>query len=75
MNQHDQELLGKQLRSVSEAPRNEATLILAIVAVFLTGVVIGSFLYASAEPPMQMAFNDTAPVAALPHAALQIRQQ
>jgi hypothetical protein len=75
MNQHDQELLDKQLQSVSAAPPNEVTVMLAIVAVFLTGVAIGSFLYASTEQPMQMAFNDTAPAAALPHAALQIRRQ
>ena len=45
MNQRDQELLDKQLWSVSPAPpRNKGALSLAFLAVFLGGLSIGGFL-------------------------------
>jgi hypothetical protein len=47
MNQRDQELLDKQLWSVSPTPpRHKGALSLAFLAVFLGGLSIGGFLFA-----------------------------
>jgi hypothetical protein len=44
MDQHDQELLGKQLRAIYQPRRRTGIVILAILAVFLGGMFAGSLL-------------------------------
>jgi hypothetical protein len=60
MDRRDQELLDKQLRRVTPAPRNDGTMILAIVAVFVAGMTLGGYLAANHSAPMQVAADDTA---------------
>lgn len=59
MNRRDQELLDKQLHAIYVPPRNDGVLMLAVVAVFLAGITLGSFLFAyTSEPgpsPVQVA--------------------
>jgi hypothetical protein len=59
MDRRDQELLDKQLRRVTPAPRNDGIMILAIVAVFFAGMTVGSFLVDEGAPT-RVASNDTA---------------
>ena len=47
MDQHDQELLDKQLRSVASPPPQAGLVAMAIVAIFLIGVIAGSVLTAA----------------------------
>lgn len=67
MTRRDQELLDKQLHSLNIAPRTDGVMMLAILAVFCTGMAIGGFLYAYTDEPMRIASNDT--VAAIAHVA------
>ena len=56
MNQHDQELLDKQLRGVSHSPRWDASMIgMAVVVVFLVGIAIGDIRSANETKQMQTA--------------------
>jgi hypothetical protein len=73
MDQRDQELLDKQLHGLGVAPRSDGVMIVGLLAIFLTGLLLGSFLYAYSEQPMRMALNATTP--AFPHAALQIKRK
>jgi hypothetical protein len=75
MNQREQELLDKQLHGLSVAPRTDGVMIVGLLIIFLTGILLGSFLYAYSDQPMRMALNDTTPAMAFPHAALQIKRQ
>jgi hypothetical protein len=62
----DQELLDKQLRI---APRHDGIIMLAILAIFFTGMALGGFLsaYSSKPSPMQIASNDiTSAISASP---------
>ena len=58
MNQYDQKLLDKQLRGVNPSPRNDGVMVVAILAIFLAGITLGSFLSAYRSEPMQIAWND-----------------
>jgi hypothetical protein len=50
MDRRDRDLLNKQLGRISPPPRNEGMLILAIVAVFVVGMMAGaSFFHATAS--------------------------
>jgi hypothetical protein len=44
MNQCDVELLDKQLRNLHMPPRHDGLMVLAIVAVFVGGIMIGNML-------------------------------
>jgi hypothetical protein len=46
MNRRDRELLDKQFRWLTPKPRNNVSLILAIVGVFLAGTALGESLFA-----------------------------
>ncbi len=60
MTPHDQELLDKQLRAIDNRPA-EGVFMLAIAAVFFTGMAVGGFLFAyNDEPPLRLAANDVA---------------
>jgi hypothetical protein len=50
MDSHDQELLDKQLRAIYQPPRQAGVVILAIVAIFLGGVIAGTLLSAETAP-------------------------
>src|SRR5262245_43238750 len=49
MTRHDQELLEKELWTVSSHPRNSAIIGLTIIAVFLAGIGIGDILSKSKQ--------------------------
>ncbi len=58
MDRCDRELLAKQLRRLVPSPRSDL-LMLAIVGVFLSGIVVGGLIFANkTEPPVQTASND-----------------
>jgi hypothetical protein len=57
MDPRDQALLDKQLRRLNPAPRNDGVLMLAIVAVFFVGIMVGGFLFAHGGDPLQIASN------------------
>ncbi len=60
MDRRDQELLDKQLSHMPIAPRNDGVMILALLAVFFSGMAIGGFFYAYAGAPMQIAAKQAA---------------
>lgn len=59
MDRRDQELLEKQLHSTYVAPRHDGVLILAVLAVFFSGIALGGFLFAyTSQPgPLRVASN------------------
>jgi hypothetical protein len=65
MNRRDQELLDRQLHI---APRHDGIMMLAILAVFLTGMAIGGFVsaYTDEPGPTRIASNDATPALAMP---------
>jgi hypothetical protein len=67
MNQHDRELLDKQMRGLS--PRNDGVMILAILTVFFVGITLGGFLSAYKSEPIQIAWNDATPEISIPNGA------
>lgn len=58
MNQHDQELLDKQLWRLRPPRRNDGVMVLAVLAVFFAGIALGGFLFAYKSEPMHIASND-----------------
>ena len=76
MNQRDQELLDKQLHGLRIAPRSDGVMMLAILAVFFTGIALGGFLYAyTDEPPIRIAANDSTATISLQHGAPPVTRQ
>jgi hypothetical protein len=74
MDQRDQELLDKQLRLL-RPPRNDGTMILMLVAVFLAGLTLGGVLIARESEPMRIASNDaTAMISVPPGGSPSMRQ-
>ena len=60
MTPRDQELLEKQLHGTDYRPA-EGVLMLALAAVFFTGMAVGGFLFAyTDQPPLRVAANDIA---------------
>ena len=76
MTPQDQQLLDKQLHSLNAVPRNDGVLMLAILAVFLSGMALGGFLFAFTDRPgpTRIAMNDTAPVTRLNIASPVVRR-
>ena len=60
MDQRDQELLEKQLRSITPARRNDANATIVIVTVFLAGMALGTVLAGKPSAPIMVAANDAA---------------
>ena len=54
MNQHDQELLDKQMRRLTP-PRHEGVIALMLAAMFLVGMTLGSVLSPHKSEPTQIA--------------------
>ncbi len=50
MDQRDQELLDKQLRTIYQPPRQPGLVALAAVAIFLAGLIAGSMLTPASAP-------------------------
>jgi hypothetical protein len=75
MTANEQELLEKQLRAVTLAPRADDVLMLAIAAVFFAGMAFGGFLFAyDSQPPLRFASNDaTAQIATAQHQPSAVR--
>jgi hypothetical protein len=63
MDQRDQELLDKQMRAISPAPRRDGVVIVTVLMVFLASMTLGGMLAGSASEPTRVAMNDTVPVA------------
>ena len=59
MDQRDQELLDKQMRAISPAPRRDGVVIVTVLMVFLAGMTLGGMLAGSASEPTRVAMNDT----------------
>ena len=57
MEQRDWELLDKQMRGLSP-PRNDAIMVLTLVAVFFAGMTLGGLLFPREGGPMQIASSD-----------------
>lgn len=64
MNERDQQLLEKQLRGSQRARRYDGPMMLAILAVFLTGLSLGAFIVGESEPA-GVAANNPAPTVAV----------
>ncbi len=54
MDRYDQELLDKQMRSLSP-PRNDGAIAVLLAAMFLVGIVIGGVLSTHQSKPIQIA--------------------
>lgn len=68
MTRRDQELLDRQLRGLCIPQRRDGTMILAIVVIFLAGILLGNLRSAAGEP---VHFNSietalSAPVGSIP---------
>jgi hypothetical protein len=57
MDQHDQELLSKQMRTL-RAPENYEAIAVILVAMFLIGITLGSALSDQQTEPIQIASMD-----------------
>ena len=66
MDEHDQELLDKQLRRVMPAARRDGVMILAILAIFFAGTALGGFLFGDKSEPTRMAPSNPVPAMAAP---------
>ena len=58
MEQRDWELLDKQMRGLSP-PRNDAIIVLTVVAMFFAGMTLGGLLFPRQGEPMQIASSAT----------------
>ena len=54
MDRHDQELLDKQMRTLS-APRNDGAIAVLLAVMFLVGVAIGGVVFPYQSEPTQIA--------------------
>jgi len=54
MDRHDQELLDKQMRTLS-APRNDGAIAVMLATMFLVGMTLGSVLSPHQSAPTQIA--------------------
>ena len=70
MNGRDRDLLDKQMRRVSPAPRNDGVWLLAMTSVFLAGMTLGAFMVAPKSEPQRLAADDSIAALAVPSSAL-----
>ena len=74
MDQHDRELLDKQLHGLTPPRRSDGALILAVMAVFFGGMAFGGFMFGYESGPTRIAANNVPPALSFLHAPLTIRQ-
>jgi hypothetical protein len=74
MDQHDQELLDRQVGRIAPLPRSDGVMLLAIMAVFFGGMALGGFLFGYESGPTRIAADNAPPALSFPHAPLTIRQ-
>ena len=74
MDQHDRELLDKQLHAVAPLGRSDGVLLLAVLAVFFSGMALGGFMFGYESGPTRIAANNAPPALSFPHAPLTMRQ-
>ena len=68
MEQHDWELLDKQVRG-HRPPRNDGLIVLTVVAVFFGGMLLGGLLVPRERELMRIASNDVRTAISLPNGA------
>jgi hypothetical protein len=56
MDQHDQQLLQKQLRAIS-APRRDGAIVVTVLMAFLAGMTLGGLFAGSTGEPTRVAAN------------------
>ena len=61
MDQHDQEFLEKQLRTIDGVPPRGGMIIVTMLIVFLAGMTLGGLLGGSTGELKRVAANDMAP--------------
>jgi hypothetical protein len=54
MDQHDRELLDKQMRTLS-APRNDGAIVVLLAVMFLVGMTLGGIVFPHQSEPTQIA--------------------
>jgi hypothetical protein len=57
MNRRDRELLDKQFRWLSPAPRHGGVMVFAVVGVFFAGVTLGGIMFTHRSEPVRTALN------------------
>jgi len=75
MDQRDQDLLDKQIGRLTPAPRNGGVMILAILAVFFSGIALGGFLVGYKSGPTRIAANNAIHAMSFPRGAPPILWQ
>jgi len=67
MDQHDQQLLQKQLRAIDSAPQQPGVIIVTVLMGFLAGISLGSLLAAGpTSESTRVAATDVAPAMPYP---------
>ena len=66
MDQHDQQLLQKQLRAINSAPQRPGVIIVTVLMVFLTGISLGGLLAGPTTESTRVAATDVAPAILYP---------
>jgi hypothetical protein len=74
MDRHNRELLDKQLRRLQPPRRNDGAMALVGVALFLAGMTLGSFLFATRSQPTRTAANEAASAFSLSHSMPTIKR-
>ena len=71
MDQHDQQLLQKQLRAINSAPQQQGVIIVTVLMGFLAGISLGSLLAAGPTgESTRVAATDVAPAMLYPGGTL-----
>jgi hypothetical protein len=60
MDQHDQQLLQKQLRAIS-APRRDGVIVVTVLMAFLAGMTLGGLFTGSTSEPTRVVANIVPP--------------
>jgi hypothetical protein len=61
MDQHDQELLQKQLRAISTPPRRDGVIVVTMLWAFFAGMTLGGLFTGSTSEPTRVAANIVPP--------------
>ena len=61
MDQHDQQLLQKQLRAISAPRRDDGVIVATVLMAFLAGMTLGGLFTGSTSEPTRVAANIVPP--------------